>query len=115
MIIQIHTTQGTFNVDSQTVTDDQLEAWGITREELFPPPLCTHWAQVLSFHPSTIKPVRVHRDWCAETYQVDCFATQATVDHFTSANLSPGDFVLVHFLEDDPQLAIVFAKVFKTW
>ncbi|MBA7658257.1 hypothetical protein ES703_66206 [subsurface metagenome] len=98
------------------VTEDMLPC---TFEEPAPPepmpPLCTHWARIDSFHPGEVRPMRVKRTWNEKEYTVDCFVTQTIKDQYLAGDVAVGDFVLVHFLEDDADRAVVIAKVFKTW
>ena len=79
------------------------------------PPLCTHWAMIDSFHPSEVKPMRVKRSWRGYEYQVNCYVTETIKDQYLAGDIKGGDFVLVEFLEDSADKAIVFAKVLKTW
>ena len=87
-------------------------------EQELPPPspaLSTHWGRVDSFHPGEVKPMRVKRTWNGVTYLVDCYVTETVKDQYQAGGIVTGDFVLVHFLEDDANRAIVIAKVYKTW
>jgi len=79
------------------------------------PALSTHWATIDSFLPGATKPMRVKRTWNGREYTVDCFVTEAVKDQYLAGDIAVGDFVLVHFLEAEPEKAIVIAKVYKTW
>lgn len=79
------------------------------------PPLCTHWASIDSFNPDEVKPMRVGRIWEGKEYSVDCYVTETIKDQYLAGDIVAGDFVLVEFLEDSADRAIVFAKVLKTW
>lgn len=97
------------------ISEDQLPIAFEEPELPEPPPLCTHWARVDSFYPGEVKPMRVKRTWQGREYTVDCYVTQTIRDQYLAGNVAVGDFVLVHFLEDNLDRAIVVAKVFKTW
>lgn len=86
-------------------------------EDLEPgtPPLCTHWAVIVSIEPANEKPLRVRRLWGGEEYQLNCYVTEAIKDQYLAGDIAIGDYVLVEFLDDDPNRTLVFAKVFKTW
>lgn len=79
------------------------------------PPLCTHWAIIKSFNIGQEKPVRVKRTWDGKEYSVDCYVSEAVKDQYQSGDILIADYVLVEFLDGDPNRAVVFAKVFKTW
>ncbi len=79
------------------------------------PPLCTHWAVIDSFDIGQVKPMRVRRTWKGVEYTVNCYVTDGIKDQYQAGDIAVGDYVLVEFLEDDADKAIVFAKVFKTW
>lgn len=79
------------------------------------PPPSTHLAVVDSIDPQAVKPATVTRTWAGKEYTYDCFVTEGVKDQWQQGDIHVGDFVLVHFLEDDTGKAIVIAKVFKTW
>lgn len=79
------------------------------------PRLCTHWAKIDSFDVGAERPMKVKRTWDGYEYQANCYVTQAIKDQFLAGDIAIDDFVLVEFLEDRADRAIVFAKVFKTW
>ncbi len=79
------------------------------------PPLCTHWAKVDSFNQAEEKPMRVRRTWNSREYTVDCYVTENIKDQYQAGDVAVGDFVLVEFLEDSADKAVVFAKVLETW
>ena len=94
---------------------DHFEVWRAVTDELGEPPLCTHWARVGSFDIGQEKPIRVTRVWDEKEYSVNCFVTEAVKDQYLSGDISIGDYVLVEFLEDRADRAVVFAKVLETW
>lgn len=79
------------------------------------PPLSTHWAIIDSINLGSEKPVRVKRTWEGVEYTVNCYATENIKDQYLAGDIAVGDYVMVEFLDDDPDRAVVFAKVFKTW
>lgn len=82
---------------------------------LEPPPLSTHWAIIDSFNTGQEKPVQVKRTWEGVEYTVNCYATEAVKNQYLTGDIVVGDYVMVEFLDDDVNRAVVFAKVFKTW
>lgn len=80
-----------------------------------PPPLCTHWGVIDSINLTNEKPVKVRRTWEGREYTVNCYVTESVKDQYQAGDIAVGDYVLVEFLDDDPDRATVFAKVFKTW
>lgn len=79
------------------------------------PPLSTHWAVIDSFNVGQTKPMRVKRTWDGREYQVNCYVTESVKDRYLAGDIAVGDYVMVEFLEDKADMAIVFAKAFKTW
>lgn len=77
------------------------------------PPLCTHWAVIENINPGEEKPIRVKRAWGDKEYIVDCYVTEAVKDQYLAGDIAIGDYVLVQFLDDSQDRAIVFAKVLK--
>lgn len=96
---------------------DTWDGEKFVKPELPPPipPLCTHWAVIDSINLGSEKPVRVKRTWEGMEYTVNCYATESVKDQYQAGNIVVGDYVMVEFLDDDPDRAVVFAKVFKTW
>lgn len=79
------------------------------------PPCSTHISTIDAIDPIKARPVRVKRVWEGRDYFYNCFATESVKDQYVAGDVKIGDYVIVHFLEDDPDRAIVIAKVFKTW
>jgi len=79
------------------------------------PPLCTHWAIIDSIDLALEKPVKVRRTWQGREYKVDCYVTENIKDQWQAGDIVVGDFVLVQFLDDMADRAVVFSKVLKTW
>ncbi len=79
------------------------------------PPLCTHWAVIDSINIGSEKPARVKRTWEGVEYTVDCYTTESVKDQYLAGDIAVGDYVMVEFLEDRADMAVVFAKVYKTW
>ncbi len=96
---------------------DTWDGGKFVRPELPPstPPLSTHWAIVDSINLGSEKPARVRRTWEGTEYTVNCYVTESVKDQYQVGDVMVGDYVLVEFLDDDPNRATVFAKVFKTW
>jgi len=79
------------------------------------PPCSIHLARLTGINPDKVKPATVVRTWEDKDYTYDCFVTQTIKDQWVAGNIAIGDIVLVEFLEDVADRAIVIHKVFKTW
>jgi hypothetical protein len=79
------------------------------------PPLSTHWAIVDSINLGAVKPGTVRRTWQGEEYTADCYVTENIRDQYLAGNIAVGDYVLVEFLDESLDMAVVVAKVVKTW
>lgn len=88
---------------------------GLLKENRPTPPLCTHWAVIDSINLGAEKPVRVKRTWEGVEYTVNCYVTEGIRDQYLAGDIVVADYVIVEFLDDNPNRAVVFAKVFKTW
>jgi len=121
MIIQLYTPEGTFTVNTDAITDEELAELNITRQNLndylaqFPPepPHSTHISVLTAVDVSKARPAQVKRKWEGKDYYYDCFVTETVKDQYQAGNIQVGDYVLVHF--DDIGEQIVTAKVFKSW
>lgn len=114
---------GTSGLTKEEFDTQHAQIWANMEAELIAagclppptPPLCTHWAVIDSFQPTEEKPMRVKRVWNGREYLVDCYVTETIKDQYLAGDIVVGDFVLVEFLDDNPDRAVVFAKVLKTW
>jgi len=79
------------------------------------PPLSTHWAVIESINVGNEKPALVRRTWEGREYSVNCYVTENIKDQYQAGDIVVGDFVLVEFLEDSADRAVVFSKVYRTW
>ena len=99
-----------YPVRNLEVKVDDLEE-RVEKLEPSTPPLCTHWAIIDTINIAEEKPVRVKRTWEGKEYSVNCYVTEGVKDQYLAGNLAIGDYVLVEFLEDRADRAVVFAKV----
>ena len=81
----------------------------------FVPPLYGCWAILDSVNVTAVKPATVRRNWEGTDYVLDCYITQHVKDEWLAGNIALGDYVLVEYLDQDPDKAGVVAKVVKTW
>ena len=114
MIRVVHTPQGSQEIDSATVSDQELAALGLTREKIFPLEAVRHWAVVNAFSPSAEKPLQVKRNYCGAEYTVNCYVSQDLVDLYP-ANLQVGDLVIVDFIDGEMDKPFASQKVYKSW
>jgi len=87
----------------------------IKRLPIFVPPLYGCWAILESVNVTTVKPATVRRTWEGTDYVLDCYITQNVKDEWLAGNIAIGDYVLIEYLDRDPDKAGVVAKVVKTW
>jgi len=81
----------------------------------FVPPVYGCWAILDSVNVAAVKPATVRRIWQGTDYVLDCYITQHVKDEWLAGNIAIGDYVLVEYLDQDPDKAGVVAKVVKTW
>lgn len=79
------------------------------------PPRSIHLARLSDINPDKVRPATAVRTWEDRDYTYDCFVTQTIKDQWIAGDIVIGDIVLVEFLEDTSDRAIVVHKVFKTW
>lgn len=80
-----------------------------------PFPSCTHWAIVEAINPALAKPLRARRTWEGHEYTFNCYVATEIVDLWQAGRLGIGDFVIVDFVDEDPDLPLATLKVFKSW
>ena len=81
----------------------------------FVPPVYGCWAILTAVNVSAVKPATVSRTWQGTTYVLDCYITQHVRDEWLAGHIAIGDYVLVEYLDQDPNKAGVIAKIVKTW
>ena len=81
----------------------------------FVPPIFGTWAILQAVNVSAVKPATVSRTWEGTDYTIDCYITQNVKDEWLASNIAIGDYVLIEYLDQDPDKASVVAKVVKTW
>ena len=79
------------------------------------PPVHGCWAILEAVNVTAVKPATVRRTWKGTDYVLDCYITQHVKDAWLAGNIAIGDYVLVEYLDQDPNKAGVVAKVVKTW
>ena len=79
------------------------------------PPVHGTWAILDAVNVAAVKPATVRRTWEGKDYTLDCYITQNVKDEWLAGNIVIGDYVLVEYLDRDPDKAGVVAKVVKTW
>ena len=53
--------------------------------------------------------------WQGKEYHVDCGITTYIEELYLAGNISVGDYVLVEFLDERVDRAVVFDKIEETW
>ena len=81
----------------------------------FVPPIYGCWAILEAVNVTGVKPATVRRTWEGTDYVLDCYITQHVKDEWLAGNIAIGDYVLVEYLDQDPNKAGVVAKIVKTW
>jgi len=75
----------------------------------------TYWAKVKAFSVGTEKPLKVGRDFKGAEVEIDCYVTQRIAELYQAGKLAAGDFVLVQFVDGDPDNPITIDKAYKSW
>jgi hypothetical protein len=78
-------------------------------------PANTYWAQVAGFDAQAEKPLQVTRNWSGHDITLWVYVSQDVADAYVAGNLEVGDYVLVVFVDDDPELPIATQKVYQSW
>lgn len=96
----------------------KIEPWMLPHEN--PPPIpelrmSLHEARVLSIDTGAVKPITARLFQEGNTFDVDCYVTQDMVDAYQAGKLAVGDWVLVYFIDEREDKAIVQQKIYKTW
>ena len=81
----------------------------------FVPPVYGTWAILEAVNVAAVKPATVRRTWEGVDYVLDCYITQHVKDEYLAGNIAIGDYVLIEYLDQDPDRVGVVAKVVKTW
>lgn len=81
----------------------------------FVPPVFGCWAILDAVNVAAAKPATVRRNWEGVDYVLDCYITQHVKDEWLAGHIAIGDYVLVEYLDQDPNKAGVVGKVVKTW
>ena len=100
-------------------TIDSLNLVDFTVADL---PISEHIGKLIAVNPSQAKPATVRRRFLGKNYDVNYLVTQNIVNMWASnpKQLNIDDFVLVSFIEEMPNeternIAIVTAKIYKSW
>lgn len=119
MIIPLHTPDGTVNINTATVTDEELTTLGLTREtlnDLAPRCYSTHFATVEVIDMALERPVRVKCLTGEDELLHDCYITEWVAEYYIQGHkLKVGDWVLVSFIENDNKKPVLFEKMYVTW
>jgi len=81
----------------------------------FIPPVHGCWAILEAVNVSAVKPATVRRNWEGVDYMLDCYITQHVRDEWLAGHIAIGDYVLVEYLDQNPDKAGIIAKIVKTW
>uniref|UniRef100_A0A6M3K1A6 Uncharacterized protein n=1 Tax=viral metagenome TaxID=1070528 RepID=A0A6M3K1A6_9ZZZZ len=81
-----------------------------------PPPLCTRMAKLISVTTGE-RPARVevYMNKIPTGFEYDCYVSETVLTEYTAGRIVVGDFLLVEFVDDRPDMGCVFAKAHKTW
>ena len=74
-----------------------------------------YWAKVQAFTASATKPLKIGRIYKGVETQIDCYVTERIRELYQAGKLTAGDFVLVQFVDGDPDKPIVIEKAYKSW
>jgi hypothetical protein len=74
-----------------------------------------YWAKIKAFDAGTQKPLTVERTYKGTTHTIDCYVTTQIRDEHQTGTLTIGDYVIISFIDGDPEKACAILKVHKTW
>ena len=74
-----------------------------------------YWAKAKGFNASSERPLTVERTYRGTTYTIDCYVTTQIKDEYQAGTLTIGDYVIISFIDGDPEKACAILKAHKTW
>ena len=74
-----------------------------------------YWARVRSFNTGTEKPLRVGRIYKGAEIEIDCYVTERIRELYQAGKLAVDDYVLVMFVDGDPEKPVGVEKAYKSW
>ena len=74
-----------------------------------------YWAKVKGFNAAATKPLTVERTHRGTTYTIECYVTTQVKDGYQAGTLNVGDYVIISFIDGDPEKACAILKAHKTW
>ena len=77
--------------------------------------LCTRLGIVQSIDPTKVKPSTIVVNQSGNDYSFECYVSESVKDQYLQGDITVGDYVLVEFIDDDADKAVIFAKVYKSW
>ena len=74
-----------------------------------------YWVKVRSFDMNAEKPLRVGRIHKNQEVETNCYVTERIRELYQAGKLAVGDFVLIQFVDGDPDKPIAVEKAYKSW
>ena len=75
----------------------------------------TYWAKVRSFNAGSVRPLRVGRIYRGQEVETNCYVTERIRELYQAGKLVADDYVLLQFVDGDPEKSIAVEKAYKTW
>jgi len=74
-----------------------------------------YWAKVKGFNAAATKPLVVERTHRGATHTIDCYVTTQVKDEYQAGTLTVGDYVIISFIDGDPEKPCAILKAHETW
>ena len=74
-----------------------------------------YWAKVRSFSAGSVRPLRVGRIYRGQEVETNCYVTERIRELYQAGKLAVDDYVLVQFVDGDPDKPIAVEKAYKSW
>ena len=74
-----------------------------------------YWARVRAFSTTAVKPLKVGRIYKGTEIEIDCYVTERIRELYQAGKLAVDDYVLVQFVDGDPNKPLAVEKAYKSW
>jgi len=75
----------------------------------------TYWAKVWAFKAAAERPLTVGRIYKGREVEIECYVTERIRELYQAGKLAVDDYVLVQFVDGDPDKPIAVEKAYKSW
>jgi len=74
-----------------------------------------YWAKVRSFNAGAAKPLTVGRIYRGTEIVIDCYVAERIRELYQAGKLAVDDYVIVQFVDGDPDKPVAIEKAYKSW